>query len=68
MGKINNLDPKPFWKLADYMQAIDNCLRDSRVQPHEDKNAYAVDVIYRIAQTKKAIHNIEKFMKDEKIT
>jgi hypothetical protein len=68
MAKINDLDPKPFWKLPDYVEAVQRCLNDRMVEAHEDKNAYATDVVYRIAKTKKAIENLEKFMKDEKIT
>lgn len=68
MAKVNNLEPKPYWGLSDYMQAVENCLNDRMVQSHEDKNAYAVDVIYRLKKTELAIANLRKFMKDQKIT
>ncbi|MFX3635471.1 MAG: hypothetical protein ACE3L7_04235 [Candidatus Pristimantibacillus sp.] len=53
--------PKSFWKLFDYLQAIDIALHSEDVSPSDGKEIYALDVRQLIIKAKQTIANLERF-------
>ncbi|ACT00245.1 hypothetical protein [Paenibacillus sp. JDR-2] len=54
------MEPKSFWKLADYMQAIEFAL-ETNCGP-SDKENYETEVRQSIVKVKKAVLNLERFL------